>query len=120
MNIFDGSSTGSTRLAHLSGALTDLAHADYSSSGRAMVVQFTSDGSVSGTGFDASYSCAASGSSGSSTACTTIRCEITAIAWNRMLLACVFLTITALAIETDRAPLWQATSRAGPRKTTSA
>jgi hypothetical protein len=39
-----------------------------------MVLQFTSDGSVQGTGFDATYSCAASSSSSSSSACTTIRC----------------------------------------------
>ena len=74
VSVYDGSSTSSSRLAHLSGAMSDLAHTDYSGSSRAMVLQFTSDGSVQGTGFDATYSCAASSSSSSSSACTTIRC----------------------------------------------
>jgi hypothetical protein len=70
VSLYDGSSTSATRIAHLSGSMSDLEHTDYSGNGRAVVIEFSSDGSVSGTGFDASYSCSTPSSSSSS--CTTI------------------------------------------------
>ena len=57
VNVFDGSSTGSTQLAHLSGS--SLSQSDYSASSRSMVVQFTADASVAAGGFELSYNCGA-------------------------------------------------------------
>ena len=56
VNIYDGSSTGSTELGEYTGTATPSAT---ESSGRYMLVRLTSDGSVSREGFSASYSCVA-------------------------------------------------------------
>lgn len=58
VSIYDGDSADATRLAHLSGNMNQISGDEYQvSSGSTMTVQFTSDGSVTRGGFDASYFC---------------------------------------------------------------
>lgn len=57
VNVYDGSSSGSSRLAHLSGPSAD--QQDFTGSSRSMVVEFTADGSVTAGGFELHYSCGA-------------------------------------------------------------
>ena len=62
VNVLDGPYDTSYRLEHLSGSMSDISgHQSAVSSGSEMTVQFTSDSSVTGAGFDASYSCGGGG-----------------------------------------------------------
>jgi hypothetical protein len=57
VKVYDGASTRATLMDQMSGSLTDLRQSTLTATGSSMVVEFTSDGSVGGRGFDAQYQC---------------------------------------------------------------
>ena len=58
VTLYDGPTTDDATLAFLSGSMSDISDYQHvTASGRDMAVQFTSDGSVAGTGFDLHWSC---------------------------------------------------------------
>eukprot|EP01045_Picozoa_sp_COSAG04_P023255 COSAG04_NODE_2736_length_3656_cov_2.037672_3_plen_718_part_00 len=72
LTLYDGETTSSTQLARLSGTGSPSSTtARLTSTGRYMRVRFTTDGSVAGSGWSASWSCTSSSSSGSGTCSTT-------------------------------------------------
>lgn len=63
VNVLDGPSEADLQLAHLSGTIADISgHIHTTSTDSAMTIEFTSDGSLQGTGFDAGWVCVAAGS----------------------------------------------------------
>lgn len=57
VDVYDGASTYSQQISHQSGSFANLRDTSVSATGGSMVVQFTSDYSVTGQGFDASWNC---------------------------------------------------------------
>ena len=61
VTIFDGPTADSAEMHQLSGSLTEGDELGYTSSGTSMLVEFQSDESISGPGFEATYTCGAAG-----------------------------------------------------------
>ena len=57
VKVYDGATTRARLIDQMSGSLTDLRYTTLSATGSTMTVEFTSDGSVGGRGFDAQYRC---------------------------------------------------------------
>jgi len=57
VTVYDGPGTSSRQMGQMSGSLGDLQATTMTSNSPAMTVQFTSDGSVGGPGFSATYEC---------------------------------------------------------------
>lgn len=57
VTLFDGASESSPILAEMSGRYVDLPETHFTTTGTSLLIEFTSDMSVSGLGFEASYSC---------------------------------------------------------------
>jgi hypothetical protein len=57
VKVYDGASTTARLIDQMSGSLTDLRQTTMTATGSSMTVEFTSDGSVGGRGFDAQYRC---------------------------------------------------------------
>ena len=60
VTVFDGADADATQMGSLSGALSDLPTRDYHSAGPNMFVEFVSDDSITGLGFEANYICSSS------------------------------------------------------------
>ena len=71
VSMYDGSKSFDPLLDELSGRLEDQVSDTYTASGHEMLVSFSTDESVSGTGFELSYSCGREGSSHQESADTT-------------------------------------------------
>ena len=63
VTLFDGSKSFDPVIQELSGTLDDLEATTFASTGREMLVSFSTDESVSGLGFEVSYSCSGASSS---------------------------------------------------------
>jgi len=57
VDIYDGDTSSSQSLAHLSGSMVDQGQTTFTSSSGHMLVEFTSDESVTNGGFTATYGC---------------------------------------------------------------
>ena len=57
VDIYDGDGSSSPSLGHLSGSMVDQRQTVFTSTGPNMMVEFTSDESITDGGFEASYGC---------------------------------------------------------------
>lgn len=71
VTLYDGPTARAPQLVHLSGTMQTLPQTSAAATGSSMYVEFTSDDSVGGQGFDASWECRRTGGGGTGTSVTT-------------------------------------------------
>ena len=64
VTLYDGGTATGTQLAELTGPMVDLERTHFAGTSASMLVEFTSDESIGGQGFVASYCCSRDGNCG--------------------------------------------------------